>query len=255
MKAIRNPITISNAGQDFSIDDIRFKVIANQPIASRQTDQDGVVLGKTWDYFVKPLLEALGGLEVNRMLELGIWRGGSAVLWPLITDLEKYVGIDLRQPAFDFPEAVLNHPRFRTVKLHWAISQDDRDKLMSIVDSEFDGPLDLVIDDASHQYEQSKKSFEILFPKVSAGGFYVIEDWAWAHEESAQQKDHFWAAKPALTNLVFELLMLAGTKNSVIANINIFSQFVIVQRGSEPLDNTFQLSDHILYRDHRLELV
>lgn len=255
MKSVRDPVRQPNAGHDFSIDDIRFKVIANAPIASRQTDRDGVVLAKTWDYFMKPLLDALGGLKCERMLELGIWRGGSAILWPLITDLRKYVGVDLIKPTFEYPAVVLEHPRFETVRLFWETAQDDRAKLMSILDSEFDGPLDLVIDDASHQYEPSKISFEMLFPHLAPGGVYVIEDWAWAHNEAAQTSEHVWAEKPALTNLILELLMLAGTDHTIVSNIYVFRWFVLVQRGPKALDHRFSLDDHILTRDRRLNVI
>ena len=41
--------------------------------------------------------------------------------------------------------------------------------------------IDLVVDDASHLYEQTKATFAMLFPLVRPGGNYVIEDWSWAH--------------------------------------------------------------------------
>jgi hypothetical protein len=39
-------------------------------------------------------------------------------------------------------------------------------QLEAIISTEFRyAPLDLVIDDASHQYEEARRSFEILFPR------------------------------------------------------------------------------------------
>ena len=40
-------------------------------------------------------------------------------------------------------------------------------------------PLDLVMDDASHLGPQTRASFETLFPRLRAGGLYIIEDWSW----------------------------------------------------------------------------
>ena len=38
------------------------------------------------------------------------------------------------------------------------------------IDQEFAGePIDLVIDDASHYYEHSRRSFEIVFPRLREG--------------------------------------------------------------------------------------
>lgn len=57
------------------------------PYDRMKTDEDGVVLLKNWGFVEKQLSE-LDGLEISRVLEFGIWQGGSAVLWPLITPLE-----------------------------------------------------------------------------------------------------------------------------------------------------------------------
>ena len=35
---------------------------------------------------------------------------------------------------------------------------------------------DPVVHDASHTYEETRASFEFLFPLLSRGGIYVIED-------------------------------------------------------------------------------
>jgi hypothetical protein len=40
--------------------------------------------------------------------------------------------------------------------------------------------MNLVVDDASHTYEDTKASFETLFPLLQPGGIYAIEDWSWA---------------------------------------------------------------------------
>jgi cephalosporin hydroxylase len=63
--------------------------------------------------------------------------------------------------------------------VHFSTSQSDRKILEHIVRNDLANELDLVVDDASHTYEQTKASFEILFPLLHPGGIYVIEDWSW----------------------------------------------------------------------------
>ena len=51
--------------------------------------------------------------------------------------------------------------------------------MLEIMDREFgDAPLDLVVDDASHLYDETKVALEVLLPRVRPGGLFIIEDWA-----------------------------------------------------------------------------
>ena len=57
--------------------------------------------------------------------------------------------------------------------------------MREILDHEFvDESIDLVIDDASHLYVETKASFEELFPRLRPGGLFIIEDWASGHTMS-----------------------------------------------------------------------
>ena len=42
---------------------------------------------------------------------------------------------------------------------------------------------DLIVDDASHDGIKTERTLELLWPLVSAGGFYVIEDWFTGYPE------------------------------------------------------------------------
>lgn len=92
------------------------------------------------------------------------------------------------------------------MRTYYGLSQDDP-ALDDVLHDEFPDGIDLIIDDASHQYEQTRKTFEIAFPHLKPGGLYVIEDWAWAHTQGQQEEDHPWYRRKALTNLVFELVV------------------------------------------------
>ena len=53
-------------------------------------------------------------------------------------------------------------------------SQTDTTRLNEILSKH--NPLDLVIDDASHEIDKSIESFNIIFPYLSSRGIYIIED-------------------------------------------------------------------------------
>lgn len=88
-------------------------------------------------------------------------------------------------------------------------------------------------------------SFNLIFPHLRTGGYYVIEDWAWAHWPGDQwQKDGgIWSDKPALTNLIFELVMLSASRCDLIESVEIYGNTAIVKRGSGPIkEGNFEIS-------------
>ena len=103
------------------------------------------------------------------LLELGVWHGGSLLMWQEYFSKGLVVGLDLLpNPLQQMPERV----RF------YQGSQDDR-TLLDLVARECapDG-FDIIIDDASHVGTLTRASFRNLFEKhLKPGGFYVIEDW------------------------------------------------------------------------------
>ena len=54
-------------------------------------------------------------------------------------------------------------------------AQADLKTLTKVIDH-FDGALDIIIDDGSHRSEDVIFTFQALFPYLSVGGFYVVED-------------------------------------------------------------------------------
>ena len=92
-------------------------------------------------------------------------------------------------------------------------------------------PLDLVVDDASHLYGPTKASFEILFPLLRPGGLYLIEDWAWDHWHEYGSPQHPWAFETPPTELVCELVAVAGGNRDVIQDLTVLAGLVAVTRG------------------------
>lgn len=96
--------------------------------------------------------------------------------------------------------------------------------------------LDFIVDDASHQYPLTRKSFEITFPYLRRDGVYAIEDWGWAHWHGFEQPKH-WAVQPALSNLIFELTMIAASRPNLIDEMTISSGLTMVRKGHAKDEN------------------
>jgi hypothetical protein len=223
--------------RNFWLDDIRFKV--SDGGSSERTGEDGLVLVKPWA-LVEQELAAVSGERTSR--ELGVKEGGSAVLWSLVLPLERYVGVDIRPLDISFPKPVTEHPRWPVIHLYGNTSQDDRDALERIMAAEFDGPLDLVVDDASHQYELTRRTFEVCFPKLRTGGLYIVEDWDWAESDGPwTQPSHPWYGTPSLSNLITRLVLLAATRHDIVDTITVRRSFVAVKRGPALLGADFDI--------------
>ena len=133
-------------------------------------------------------IELVERLRPRRMVEIGIHSGGSTALLAALAEPERLVALELsdeRVPALD--RFVETHGVHDSVHAHYGVDQADRAAVAAIVHREFAGePIDVVIDDASHLYDPTVASFEVLFPLVRPGGSYVIEDWSTQDQLSHQ---------------------------------------------------------------------
>lgn len=101
-----------------------------------------------------------------RMLEIGIFNGGSMALWRNYFGAEATIwGIDIN------PECAA---RVKAPNVARIGSQADPDFLRRTV-AEMGG-VDVILDDGSHIASHQRTSFETLFPLLTEGGLYVIED-------------------------------------------------------------------------------
>ncbi len=103
------------------------------------------------------------------LLELGIHRGGSLLLWRDYFPMGTIVGIDITLPK-GFPQEEHIHL--------FEGSQTDTKFLSEVATKMAPDGFDIIIDDASHIGEFTKQSFWHLFDNhLKPGGLYVIEDW------------------------------------------------------------------------------
>lgn len=104
-----------------------------------------------------------------RLLEIGIHRGGSLLLWRDYFPRGIIAGLDLC-----VPDSLANEERIRVFKG----SQCDTEFLSDIARKVAPDGLDVIIDDASHCGWKTKISFWHLFDNhLKPSGLFVIEDW------------------------------------------------------------------------------
>ena len=108
--------------------------------------------------------------------ELGVWQGESLRMWQALFPLGRVTGVDYQADGRRWPE--------KTIQVI-AFQHDPR--LPHLLTEAGSAPLDLIVDDASHRGAETAKSFELLWPLVSAGGYYVIEDWNMALERPDEE--------------------------------------------------------------------
>jgi SAM-dependent methyltransferase len=172
------------------------------------------------------------GFHPATMLELGIWDGGSAAFWVETLKLIRYVGIDLQTRGDSRYYLSWLHQRGAGIAItKWGVNQTDGPALDKIISECQLEPLDLILDDCSHQYAPTLQSLELLFNHLRPGGYYIIEDWAWALRPEFQQRENSWSVLPALHPVIHRILDLHGSRPDLIASIKVFPAFAAIERG------------------------
>lgn len=170
-------------------------------------------------------------LKVRRprhILELGMRDGGSMVLWDKLFEPTVLVGLDTRGRPIEALEAYrADRPHIRT---YYGRNPDKRGGIMATRENFPKNGPDLIIDDASHRYEETRATFENLFPLLQAGGTYVVEGWNWAHRPNAQNPGHPAWGRKSLANMIYELTLLS-IGNRVIEHVLVKEGFFAVRKG------------------------
>jgi len=128
---------------------------------------------KWWHYFeiynekMKTIAQASreGNLKKPiRILELGVWQGGSLELWRNYFGNDAIIyGIDIHSPQ--------NPVTVAQIRIG---SQDDPVFLNEVIKEM--GGVDIIIDDGSHISKHVINSFKTLWPLLNPQGLYFIED-------------------------------------------------------------------------------
>jgi SAM-dependent methyltransferase len=101
-----------------------------------------------------------------KILEIGVWNGGSAKMWSEYFGPGTLVfGIDVDPRCSNLQEP--------GIKVYIG-SQENPDFLQRVAREH--GPFDIIIDDGGHTMNQQVVSIETLFPFLKGGGVYLCED-------------------------------------------------------------------------------
>lgn len=223
---------------------------------------------------VRQYIELCEQFSGGVFVELGIAEGGSAAMAALVAAPAKLIALDLepvRLAALD--DFITARNLQRSVRPHYGIDQADQARLGALVDEELEGrPIDLVFDDASHVLEPTRRSFEVLFPRMRPGGLYVIEDWnteyVWRHamKEAFQQmspeerieafakgasdgeREPVDGVDPSgrpMSDIAVEMMLLRALPVDMVASVSVNRFELRVERGPAELDpDDFRLDDH-----------
>lgn len=99
-----------------------------------------------------------------RVCELGVLRGLGLLMLQDLFPRGLVAGVDFN-PASQWPDGTIS-----------IVASQDNPSLPRLL-ADYSPQWDLFIDDASHRGHLTRASFGLLWPLVSPGGFYVIEDW------------------------------------------------------------------------------
>jgi SAM-dependent methyltransferase len=119
---------------------------------------------RNYEKYFAPFLE-----KEIKLLELGVFKGGSLLMWRDFFEKGTIVGLDIKPCALEDATG--------RIRLYQG-SQDDIALLDRIALENAPEGFDIIIDDCSHMGELTRISFWHLFRHhLRPGGIYAIEDW------------------------------------------------------------------------------
>lgn len=164
-----------------------------------------------------------------RFLEIGVFKGGSLEMWRKYFGDEAIIfGIDI-DPSCKKLDGIAGQVRIG--------SQDDPEFLETVVREM--GGVDVILDDGSHRMKHVLSSFKYLFPKLSDGGIYMIEDLHTAYwrgfDGGYQYKLNFFNFASELIDDMHHWYHLNGVKHpelsSICPAIHIHDSVAVLEKG------------------------
>lgn len=131
--------------------------------------------------------------KVERLFEIGCAHGKSLWMWHELFPDALIVGCDIVEEC-----------RLHQRKKVAVLIADARDASKMAAVSQLHGPFDVIVDDGEHNKETIVPAFEELYPRLSPGGVYIIEDLkpddpveAWANDFMQQWGGTYYKTKNA----------------------------------------------------------
>jgi len=102
----------------------------------------------------------------GRVCEVGVYRGASLKMWQALFPAGLVAGVD-NAPYAAWPPGTVQ-----------VVAEQDDPGLPALLTEVSPDGFDLIVDDASHDGKLTRRTWELLWPLVRPGGYYVIEDWS-----------------------------------------------------------------------------
>lgn len=156
-------------------EDIRQKYGFDGDLLKLFAGNKGVVVHK-WHHYIPIYDRYFGPFRKTdvRFLEIGVNKGGSLQMWRRYFGKKATLfGIDINEDCAKFDGDA------GQVRIGSQADPDFLDKVIAEM-----GGVDIVLDDGSHRMPHVRASFEHLFPKLTQGGIYMIEDLHTAYSTS-----------------------------------------------------------------------
>ncbi len=151
--------------------------------------------------------------SIKTLLELGVHSGGSLRMWEEYFPNAEIYGIDISDSNVHFAD---------DSRIHFRLGDQADEALLERVSDEV-GQWDIVIDDASHIAKDQIISFETLWPRVSAGGVYCIEDIGVRQQASLPCVTYF-------QDLINKKFVYGRSPSTTISCITFCYQMIIIER-------------------------
>ena len=176
------------------------------------------------DFYLKEyerLFDRLVDSPVN-LLELGVYRGDSLIMWKKYFTNGNIIGLDLSTDSVP--------PLPGGIKIYQG-DQKDAAILDKIRAENAPAGFDIIIDDASHIGDLTRKSFWHLFDNhLKPGGIYCVEDWGTGYWSGFEDGKDFVVGQPhfaGMVGFVKELVDECGIQDALHARKSKFERIQI----------------------------
>ena len=133
----------------------QFQFVTSLDKGEGRTENDTVMLLKDRNFVDVIYRNLLLELRPKQIFEIGFYQGGMPLFLADMVAPEKVVGIDYTAPSDELRSLIKHAGLADSVKLHGNMPQNDTALIGQLLDGEFgDQPLDLIVDDASHEYRE-----------------------------------------------------------------------------------------------------
>lgn len=151
----------------------------------------------------------------GRVCEVGVYRGGSLEMWQALFPDGIVVGVDIDHTS-TWPDGT------------YIVVSSQTDKQLPVQLTHISPQFDLIVEDASHEGSASRITWELLWPMVAPGGWYVLEDW----QVGFRDWNGPGPQRPSMFDTAVSFLQQLSTSDGDVAEITYrYGQVILRKRG------------------------